>query len=44
MSANHHRAAAKAFTRWAWKSGRLAFEPLAGLTGYDALEDSRHDR
>ena len=41
---NHHRAAIKAFAKWAWKAGRLAFDPLAALSGYNALEDPRHDR
>lgn len=41
---NSHRTAARAFSKWAWKSGRLASDPLAGVTGYNAKEDRRHDR
>src|SRR5690606_34557050 len=40
----HYRAAAKAFSRWAWKSGRLASDPLIGVTGYNAKADVPHDR
>jgi len=43
-TANHYRTAVKAFTRWAWKTGRLASDPLVGLGGYNAKEDPRHDR
>ena len=41
---NHYRTAAKAFTKWALRAGRLASDPLAGLSGYNAKEDVRHDR
>ncbi len=41
---NSHRTAARAFSAWAWKSGRLASNPLANVTGYNAKEDRRHDR
>jgi integrase len=41
---NHHRAAIRGFSRWLWKDGRLRDDPLAGVTGYNAKEDRRHDR
>ena len=41
---NSHRTAVRAFSKWAWRSGRLASDPLAGVTGYNAKEDRRHDR
>jgi integrase len=41
---NHHRAACRAFTRWAWKDDRTAEDALIGLSGYNAKEDRRHDR
>jgi integrase len=41
---NHHRAAIRGFSRWLWKDGRLHDDPLAGVTGYNAQEDRRHDR
>src|SRR5262249_43124717 len=41
---NHHRSAARAFFRWAREDGRLQDDPLAGVTGYNAAADRRHDR
>jgi integrase len=41
---NHHRAAVRAFSRWAWRDGRTAEDALAGVTGFNAKEDRRHDR
>lgn len=41
---NHHRAAVRGFTRWLCKDGRLRHDPLAGVVGYNAKEDRRHDR
>jgi len=41
---NHHRAAVRGFTRWAWRDGRIFDDALAGVTGYNAKEDRRHDR
>ncbi len=41
---NHHRAAIRGFTRWAWKDGRLRDDPLIGVARYNAKEDRRHDR
>ena len=44
QTCNHYRACARAFARWAWKTGRLRDNPLEGLAGYNAKEDRRHDR
>jgi len=41
---NHHRAAIRAFSRWAKEDGRLRDDPTAGVSGYNAKEDRRHDR
>jgi integrase len=41
---NHHRAAIRGFSRWLWKEGRLPSDPLAGVSGFNAREDRRHDR
>jgi integrase len=41
---NHHRAAIRAFSRWAWRDGRTAEDALAGVSGFNAKEDRRHDR
>ncbi len=41
---NHHRAAIRGFSRWAWKDGRLRDDPLVGVAGFNAKEDRRHDR
>jgi integrase len=43
QTANHHRAALKAFCRWALK-GRLRADPTAGVVGYNVAADRRHDR
>jgi integrase len=44
QSVNHHRACIRAFSRWAWRNGRTAADALAGLAGYNAATDRRHDR
>ena len=44
QTCNHHRAAIRAFSRWAWKDGRLRDDPLIGVSGFNANEDRRHDR
>src|SRR5579864_277568 len=44
QSCNHHRAAIRAFARWAWEDGRLREAPLVGLKGFNVKEDRRHDR
>ncbi len=41
---NHHRAAIRAFARWARDDGRMRDDPTSGVTGYNAKEDRRHDR
>ncbi len=41
---NHHRAAAKAFSAWCYDTHRLREDALRGVTGFNALEDRRHDR
>ena len=41
---NHHRAAIRGFSRWAWHDGRIADDALAGVSGFNAKEDRRHDR
>ena len=41
---NHHRAAIRAFSRWAWRDGRVCEDALAGVTGFNARDDRRHDR
>ena len=41
---NHHRTAIRAFSKWCWKSGRTRTDSLAGVTGFNAKEDRRHDR
>ncbi len=43
-SVNHYAVAVKGFASWCFKSGRLASNPLAGVAGYNAREDRRHDR
>ena len=43
-SLNHYKTAVRSFGKWAWRSGRLASDPLTGLAGYNAKEDRRHDR
>jgi integrase len=44
QTCNHYRAAARAFSTWAWKNGRTREDTLRGLTGFNAKEDPRHDR
>ncbi len=44
QTCNHHRAALRAFVRWARTDGRLRDDPLAGVSGYNVKEDRRHDR
>ncbi len=41
---NHHRAAIRGFSRWAWKDGRSRDDALVGVSGFNAREDRRHDR
>jgi integrase len=41
---NSHRTSIRSFSKWAWKSGRLSSDVLAGVSGYNAKEDRRHDR
>jgi integrase len=43
-TAGHYRTAIRAFSRWAWKFGRISFDPLADVIGCNAKEDPRHDR
>jgi integrase len=44
QSCNHYRAAARAFSTWAWKNSRIREDLLRGVTGFNAKEDPRHDR
>jgi integrase len=44
QSVNHHRAAIRGFSRWAWRAGRTVDDALAGVTGLNVKEDRRHDR
>jgi len=41
---NSHRTSIRGFSSWLWKSGRLASNPLIGVSGFNAREDRRHDR
>ncbi len=41
---NHYLVAVKMFSRWLWKQGRLASDPLAGLSRQNAEADRRHPR
>ncbi len=43
-TANAYRVAIKTFSRWCLTSGRLASDPLAGVSGFNPREDRRHDR
>ena len=43
-TANHHRAAIKAFASWLVDNGRLRDDPTGSVTGFNAKEDRRHDR
>ncbi|MCS7305396.1 MAG: hypothetical protein NZ602_09860 [Thermoguttaceae bacterium] len=38
---NHHLTACKAFTRWLWRQGKLASDPLIGLGRWNAEPDRR---
>jgi site-specific recombinase XerD len=44
QTANHYRAAIRAFVRWAAEKGRLRENPMRGVDGYNAEEDLRHVR
>jgi integrase len=44
QTCNHYRAAARAFSNWCHKSGRIRVDELRGVTGFNAKEDRRHDR
>ena len=44
QTVNHHRTAIRAFSKWCWKDGRTRTDVLAGVTGFNAKEDRRHDR
>src|SRR4051794_19048437 len=41
QTANHYRAAIRAFVRWARVDGRLRDDPMQGVTGYNAEGDRR---
>ncbi len=41
---NHHLIACKAFTRWLWRQGRMAEDPLVGLGRWNAEPDRRVHR
>ncbi len=41
---NHYLTAIKTFSRWLWKQGRLASDPLVGLSRQNADVDRRHLR
>jgi integrase len=43
QTANHHRAAIRAFSRWLFETYRTR-EPLRGVAGYNVKEDPRHER
>ena len=44
QTCNHLTMAAKAFTRWACRDGRIQIDPLAHLTKFNTRTDRRHDR
>ena len=44
QTANHYRAALRAFSRWAWDNGRLRESPMRGVKGFNVEEDRRHER
>jgi integrase len=44
QTCNHYRAAARAFSNWCYKSGRVRVDELRGVSGFNAKEDRRHDR
>lgn len=41
---NHHRTAIRSFAKWCSDTNRLASNPLARVTGFNAAADRRHDR
>lgn len=44
QTANHHRAAIRAFSRWCFETDRTPSHWLARLKGYNAAADPRHER
>jgi site-specific recombinase XerC len=44
QTANHYRAALRAFVRWCSDSGRLRDNPMRGVRGFNPEEDPRHVR
>jgi integrase len=44
QTCNHHRAAARAFSRWCDDTNRTRDDALRGVKGYNVQEDRRHDR
>jgi integrase len=41
---NHYRISVRTFTRWCWKTGRLATDALLNVSGFNEKLDRRHDR
>jgi len=44
QTANHYRAAMRAFVRWAADKERITTNPMRGVGGYNVEEDIRHER
>ena len=44
QTANHYRAALRAFIRWLWDRSRIRDNPMRGVSGFNAEEDIRHVR
>ena len=44
QTANHYRAALRAFVQWLWDRSRLRDNPMRGVSGFNAEEDIRHVR
>jgi integrase len=44
QTANHYRAALRAFVRWTSDKGRLDANPMRGVKGFNFEEDIRHER
>ncbi len=44
QTVNHHRAAIRAFARWACDAGRLRDDPTRGVKGFNVEADRRHRR
>ncbi len=44
QTANHYRAALRAFVRWLGDKNRLQDNPMRGVSGYNVEEDHRHIR